>query len=229
MTSAYENPSSLNTFSTRRDVSQVCHSAYVIDTDGVLVHLAIADPPYLGRAAVWYGTTMGKSQLSVRDGGTSKTGVRPADRHPLAHEWDNPDRHEELVHALIDNYDGWALAMAHDNLRDILPMVPASVPVRVGIWTKTQPMPSGARVMNVYEPVIVRVPEGRRASNGCEIFPRDSVTIPRLNNGFAGSKPPAWTRWVLDLMGYDPEADEVDDLFGGSGAVARELAQGVLV
>ena len=193
------------------------------------MRLAIADPPYLGRAAVWYGASMGKSQLSVRDGGTSRTGVRPADHHPLAHEWDDLERHEELVHALIDNYDGWAIAMAHDNLRDYLPMIPREVPVRIGIWTKTQPMPSGARVMNVYEPVIVRIPEGRRSATGQEIFPRDSVTIARINNGFAGAKPPQWTRWVLDMMGYDPDADEVDDLFGGSGAVARELAQGVLV
>ena len=193
------------------------------------MRLAIADPPYLGRAAVWYGESMHSSRMGVKYGGTAKINVRPADCHPLAHEWDDLDRHEELVHALIDNYDGWALAMAHDNLRDILPMVPRSVPVRVGIWTKPQTMPSGARVLNNYEPVIVRVPEGRRAATGQTMFPRDSVTIARINNGFAGAKPPQWTRWVLDLMGYDPEADEVDDLFGGSGAVARELAQGVLV
>ena len=194
------------------------------------MRLAIADPPYLGRAAVWYGQAMGKSQLSSDFGGTArKRGIRPADNHPLAHEWDDPDRHEELVHALIDNYDGWALAMAHDNLRDILPMVPRAVPIRIGIWTKPQSLCGGARVINAYEPAIIRIPEGRRSSAGHTMFPRDSVTISRLNNGFAGSKPPQWTRWILDMLGYDPEADDVDDLFGGSGAVARELAQGVLV
>jgi hypothetical protein len=173
---------------------------------------------------------MHPSKLSKEHGGTARiSGVKPADCHPLAHEWDDPNRHEELVHALIDNYDGWALAMAHDNLRDILPMIPRLEPVRIGIWTKPQTMPGGARVLNTYEPVIVRIPNGRRSSTGATIFPRDSVTISRLNNGFPGAKPPTWTRWVLDMMGYDPEADEVDDLFGGSGAVARELAQGVLV
>jgi hypothetical protein len=191
--------------------------------------LCIADPPYLGRAAVWYGAGMGKSQLSVRDGGTSRTGVRPADHHPDAHLWDDPRKHQELVDRLISDYDGWAIAMAHDNLRNYLRMIPDSTPVRIGIWTKPQPMPSGARVMNVYEPVIVRIPEGRRASNGCKIFPRDSVTISRLNNGFPGAKPPAWTRWVLDMLGYDPDTDAVDDLFEGSGAVRAELAQGVLL
>jgi hypothetical protein len=44
-----------------------------------------------------------------------------------------------------------------------------------------------------------------------------------------GAKPRAWTRWVLDMLGYDPESDTVDDLFPGSGAVSNELAQGVLL
>ena len=42
-------------------------------------------------------------------------------------------------------------------------------------------------------------------------------------NGFAGSKPAAWTLWVLDALGYDPHADTVDDLFPGSGAVSAVL------
>lgn len=193
------------------------------------MRLCIADPPYLGRAAVWYGTGMGKSQLSKRDGGTSRTGVRPADHHPEAHLWDDISKHEELVKKLIADYDGWAIAMAHDNLRDYLPMIPKIVPIRIGIWNKTQPMPSGARVMNVYEPVIVRIPEGRRTANGQTIFPRDSVTIARINNGFPGSKPPSWTRWVLDMMGFNQDEDTVDDLFHGSGSVGAEINQGILI
>ena len=192
--------------------------------------LCIADPPYLGRAAIWYGDRMGKSQLSPEYGGTAGIGgVRPADHHPDAHLWDDIETHRAMVERLIAEYDGWAIAMAHDNLRDYLPLIPAAVPIRIGIWTKPQTMPSGARVINAYEPVIVRIPEGRRSSNGQTIFPRDSVTISRLNNGFPGAKPSAWTRWVLDMLGYDAERDEVDDLFHGSGAVAAELAQGVLL
>jgi hypothetical protein len=192
--------------------------------------LCIADPPYLGRAAIWYGDGMHPSKKSKKHGGTSKiAGPKPADYHPDAHLWDDPQMHKTMVDNLINEYDGWAIAMAHDNLRNYLPMIPSNIPIRIGIWTKPQPMPSGARVMNVYEPVIVRIPEGRRASNGQTIFPRDSVTISRLNNGFPGAKPPAWTRWVLDMLGYDAETDSVDDLFEGSGAVAKELAQGVLL
>jgi hypothetical protein len=170
------------------------------------------------------------SRRGTNHGGTSKiSGPKPADNHPDAHEWDKLEKHQELVERLIANYDGWGIAMAHDNLRDYLPLIPSAIPIRIGIWTKPQTMPSGARVVNNYEPVIVHIPEGRKASNGQTIFPRDSVTISRLNNGFPGAKPPSWTRWVLDMLGYDPEADTVDDLFPGSGAIARELAQGVLL
>lgn len=193
------------------------------------MRLAIADPPYLGRANIWYGDGMKKSQLSKRDGGRSNCGTRPADNNPNAKDWDDPTRHEEMVIQLIDNYDGWVIAMAHDNLRDYLTFVPRNVPVRIAIWTKTQPMPSGSRLMNVYEPCIVHIPAGRRDSEGSGQSVADSVRIPRINNGFAGAKPPAWTRWCLDMMGYDAELDTVDDLFPGSGAVSAELAQGVLV
>ena len=193
------------------------------------MRLCIADPPYFGRAAVWYGDGMRISQLGKAHGGTAKIASRPADNHPDAHLWDNIEKHAEMVQMLIDTYDGWAIAMAHDNLREYLPLIPKSVPIRIGIWTKPQTMPGGARVLNVYEPVIIRIPEGRRASNGQVIFPRDSVTIKRLNNGFPGAKPPAWTRWVLDMLGYDSELDVVDDLFQGSGSVTNEIRQGVLL
>jgi hypothetical protein len=46
--------------------------------------------------------------------------------------------------------------------------------------------------------------------------------------GFVGAKPPAWTHWVLDALGYDAAADTVADLFPGSGGVARAIAQGRL-
>ena len=45
-------------------------------------------------------------------------------------------------------------------------------------------------------------------------------------SGFVGSKPSAWTHWVLDLLGFQP-GDEVTDVFPGSGAVER--AAGVLL
>lgn len=189
--------------------------------------LCIADPPYLGRAAIWYGDGIDRGQLGSDSGGTANvTGFRPADHHPDAHLWDDPEQHRQMVARLVDEYDGWAIAMAHDNLRTYLEWMPHDV--RIGIWVK-RILPGGARVINTWEPVVVRIPEGRRASRGQTQFPRDAMVLRKQGRGFVGAKPPEWTRWVLDMLGYDPETDTVDDLFAGSGAVAAEIAQGVLL
>lgn len=186
--------------------------------------LCIADPPYLGRASEWYGN-VGKTTIA-RNRGIS---YRPADHHPEAEKWDLIETHKELVDRLIANYDRFAVALAHDNLRDYIPLIPRKIPIRIGIWVKPV-LPGAARVLNSYEPVIVRIPEGRRSSIGqTGPFPKDAVTIPRPPSGFTGAKPSAWTRWVLDLMGYNEETDTVDDLFEGSGSVRNEIAQGVLL
>jgi len=190
--------------------------------------LCIADPPYLGRAQVWYGDKMPKSQLGKNQGGTANiSGPKPADFHPQAYLWDQIETHEKLVKNLLENYDGWAIAMAHDNLRDYLPLIPKNVQIKIAIWHKPQNMPTAARVQNVYEPVLVHIPKGRKAAKGQKVFPKDLVTISRINNGFAGAKPPEWTRWILDLLGYQ-EGDQVDDLFEGSGAVSQALNQQIL-
>ena len=188
------------------------------------MRLCIADPPYLGRASEWYGERGNTTVLRNKG-----AGYRPADRHTSAEAWDQLATHAQLVHRLIEEYDGWAIAMAHDNLRDYLPLIPRNVPIRIGIWVK-HPLPGAARILNTYEPVVVRIPEGRRSSVGSPPpHPRDAVSISRESLGFTGAKPRAWTRWVLDLLGYDQETDTVDDLFEGSGAVRAELAQGVLL
>jgi hypothetical protein len=154
------------------------------------------------------------------------TGFIPADNHPEAHIWDDPATHQDLVARMCANYDGWAIAMAHDNLRQYLQWVPPRT--RIAVWVKPV-IPSGARVINVWEPVLVHIPEGRRSSKGQTMFPRDALVARTIPDGFAGSKPPAWTRWVLDMLGYDPDTDTVDDMFHGSGAVAAEIAQGTLL
>ena len=120
------------------------------------MRLAIADPPYLGRAALWYG---GK--------GRSKQGTvgRAAGR----------GRHA---------------------------------------------IPDGARVRSVWEGVFYRVPDSRRAvGTGSRVA--DVLSAAHPVSGFVGSKPSAWTHWVLDMLGYVPTEDEVVDVFPGSGAVSR--------
>jgi hypothetical protein len=41
---------------------------------------------------------------------------------------------------------------------------------------------------------------------------------PEQETGLVGSKPPAFCRWVFDLLGLE-EGDDLDDLFPGTGAV----------
>lgn len=189
--------------------------------------LCIADPPYLGRGKRLYGegaanSGFDKERRRKHAAGTFAVG----DNHPEAHLWDDPSTHEQLVARLVDEYDGWAVAMAWDNLRHYLAWVPSNV--WIGIWVKADSVPSASRLYNPWEPVIVSPPSSRRAHAKGESPIRGVLNASPVKD-FVGSKPPAWTRWVLDMLGYNPETDTVDDLFPGSGAVAAEVAQGVLL
>lgn len=184
------------------------------------MRLAIADPPYLGRATRWYG---------VEGRGISRGKGQP-DQHPNAAEWDDPARHAQLVRDLDRDYDGWAIAAAAQTMAVYLNAAPDA---RVMVWHRENAPPSGARVRNVWEPVFVRIPSTRRGYAG-------GLTVPdvlRAGQGrgvtadkrFTGAKPHEWTHWVLLALGYDAAQDTVDDLFPGSGAVSAAVAQGVLL
>lgn len=185
--------------------------------------LCIADPPYLGRAELFYG----ERDLPQMQFHGSLNQMRKADRHPDAHEWDSPNRHSELVKRLTSEYDGWAIAMVPDNLRQYLQWVPNRT--RIAVWHDPRVMPSGQHPRRRWEPVLIYVPDGRRRVNDVLTPVGDVLTCPHPSGSFAGSKPRQWTRWVLDMLGYNAETDTVDDLFAGSGAVAAEIAQGVLL
>lgn len=182
------------------------------------VRLAIADPPYpptrRGRpvASRWYGDRAH----------TLGPGSYAADHHPEAVEWDDPARHRALLNDLMDQYDGWAIATSVDG-REAYGQLPPEV--RVMVWVKPNAMPGPARIHNKHELVLVYPPAGRRSSRGGLGCVPDVLIEPKRNDGFAGAKPPAWTRWVLDALGYNPATDTVDDLFRGSGAVAAATAQ----
>lgn len=202
------------------------------------MRLCIADPPYLGYASMWYGSEdvtgldlSGNVAVDARRrpqaGRSERSTIRApkkADVHPDAHEWDLPERHAAMVRDLEANYDGWAVAMNPSNLADYLQWI--TKPIRVAVWVKPDAMPHNSRPIRSWEPVIVHVPEGRRRANG-RLPIRDYLVAPKGGSSFAGEKPRAWTRWVLDMLGY-AEGDTVDDLFHGSGAVAAEVAQTVL-
>lgn len=187
------------------------------------MRLAIADPPYLGRADRWYGSGRGSGRTRATEKG--RNGRRP-DHHPDASEWDDPDRHRQLVRDLARDYDGWAVAGAPDYVDLLLAAAPPGA--QLAIWHRPNAMPGGARVLVSWEPVVVFVPPARRG-RATGITVRDVLSTPVLPQGFLGSKPPAWTSWVLAMLGHDAEADEVADLFPGSGAVARATGVRVLL
>ena len=184
--------------------------------------LCIADPPYLGTAEMFYGArAMGAMNVGGNINQTFK-----ADRHPDAHQWDDPEKHREMVEMLCRDYDGWAIAMLPDSLRHYLQWVP-KVTI-VAVWHDPRVMPTGRHPRRRWEPVLVKRAEGRRRVVDVPTPVGDVLTCSHGSGSFAGQKPPQWTRWVLDMLGYDAEIDIVDDLFHGSGAVAAEVAQGVL-
>lgn len=180
--------------------------------------LAIADPPYpplrgsggtKNRASRWYGD----KQRSAKD--------RVADMHPAASEWDNEARHRQLLDDLARDFDGWAIATSPDGVAAYGPL---PIGCRLMAWVKPNAIPGSHRLLSMWEPVIVYPPEGRRSNrNGAGSVP-DVLTCPAPRVGFHGAKPAAWTRWVLAALSYDPSADEVVDMFPGSGLVADALA-----
>jgi hypothetical protein len=180
------------------------------------VRLAIADPPYpplvgsggrKNRASRWYG-----------DGQRSHTD-RPADHHPDAARWDDPAAHRLLFLELCQDYDGFALATTPDGLEVYRPF---PVDIRVMAWVKPNAQPGAHRLRSCWEPVIIRVPEGRRSNRGGRGAMPDVLTA-SVGRGFIGRKPEEWTHWVLAAMSYDPAEDTVHDLFVGSGAVTAAI------
>ena len=182
------------------------------------MRLCIADPPYLGRSRYYDGR--GASGYKSR----GRMNIA-ADAHPDAAKWDDPQSHIDLV-ALLETYDGWVVAMSRDSLPIYLAAAPTA---RVCVWHNPAAWPPGNRVHATWEPMLARIPT-TRAKQGSAQYVKDVLTcVPPRQSGFIGAKPAAWTRWALDVLGYDAETDTVDDLFHGSGAVAAEVAQGVLL
>jgi hypothetical protein len=183
------------------------------------MRLCIADPPYLGRSRYYDG----RGASGFRANGRMN---KAADANPDAAQWDDPEAHRALARSLLADYDGFAIAMSRDSLALYLSELPLC---RVAVWHNPAAWPPGNRIHATWEPALLHVPEGRRAL-GSGVAVKDVLSaVPPRHLGFIGSKPRAWTRWVLDMLGYDPETDTVDDLFHGSGAVAAEIAQGVLL
>jgi hypothetical protein len=178
--------------------------------------LCIADPPYLGRAVRWYG----------KGGCGNGYGAHQADNHPDAAQWDDPETHRALVRRLEEQYDGWAIAMSVHSLSTYLSVVETGSRngIRIAAWHKPSSYPSGSRIANMWEPVLLKIPKERRGhAYGPTV--KDVLTVSPKSVGFVGAKPEAWTRWVLGMLGFDPSLDTVDDIFHGSGSVTAAIDQ----
>jgi len=180
---------------------------------------AIADPPYLGRANRWYGAT------GCGDG----YGLGKPDIHPEAYLWDEPATHKNLINKLMNEYDGFAIALTVHSLSTYMEEIATNSRngIRVMAWVKPSAVPSGNRIQNVWEPVIIKMPKTRKnykSGKSC----KDVLIAHPPRNGFVGAKPSDWTYWVMDAMGVQ-KGDTVDDLFNGSGMVAGAIASRLAV
>lgn len=197
--------------------------------------LAIADPPYPPLFRERFDLAGGESRVTMRSRATRWYGEGPraasdaprADIHPDAGKWDDLSAHRELLLHMVQNYDGWAIATTPDGLGAYHPL---PINAQIMAWHRPTAMPGGGRLIERWEPVIVYIPEERRTREGMRVSNVLTANAPSARGrgrSFVGSKPPAWTRWVLDALGYDPASDQIDDLFPGSGAVAA-AADGML-
>lgn len=165
--------------------------------NGGLVKFAYADPPYLGCGKLY-------------------------SEHPEARAWDEPGEHESLMLRLDRDYDGWAYSLSSVSLPELLPLAPAGI--RIAAWVKPfAAFKRNVRIAYTWEPVIFR--PGRDSSKLGAPVGRDhlaeSIT---LRKGLTGAKPEKFCRWVLDLLGYLPGEDTLDDLFPGTGIMGKVLA-----
>ena len=145
--------------------------------------------------------------------------------HERALDWDDEATHLALLQRLQDDYpDGWVLSCNPRDLRWLLPSTPDDV--RVGAWCKPWHQIRPTTVQFAWESVLWR--GGRKDSKRAPMI-RDWVTASATRQrGLPGAKPPAFNRWVLDLLNVQ-EGGRLDDLFPGTHSLDRERNQGVLL
>ena len=158
------------------------------------MRLAYADPPYIGQAKRHYSN--------------DPSGI-PAE------EVD----HVKLIEQL-NTYDGWALSCSSPTLGYLLTLTPDA---RVAAWVK--PFASWKptqRVQYTWEPVIFKPtrPRGSKSVPSVRDYVSANIT---LRKGTHGAKPDAFCDWILNLLGYVKAEDTIDDLFPGSGSLARAI------
>ncbi len=192
----------------RRDAvtcSQSCRQARhrfereapVLERATAPLRLAYADPPYPGLARRYYA------------------------HHP---DYGGEVDHRELL-SRLQHYDGWALSTSSTALPSLIVIAhELDLDVRVASWHRGARPGRTRGPRRAWEPVLYS--GGRREVS--EQWTDDALAYharPRLTDPqrVVGAKPAAVIYWILGLLGARP-GDELDDLYPGSGGVARAWA-----
>ncbi len=158
-----------------------------VNPDPAPKRLCVADPPFPGLARKYYGR-----------------------EETYAGEVD----HAELIRSLEADFDGWALATAPRNLRELIPLTPPEA--RICSWVKPIGVSTRTRgPHNAWEVLIVKPARLRRPGV------RDYLVAPpsrAAGKKLMGRKPAAWCMWVFAMLGAS-HGDTLVDRFPGTGIV----------
>lgn len=128
--------------------------------------------------------------------------------------------HRALLASLTNGqYSGWALSTSARALRELLPLCPPDV--RVCAWVKPGGVPRTTFGLHNRWEVLLVVP-GRRLRPGVSDW---LFAYPARGWGnLVGRKPVAFCAWLFQCLGMVP-GDHLEDLFPGTGAVARAWSE----
>lgn len=157
------------------------------------MRLAVADPPYPGRAELYIG-------------------------HP---DYRGEVDHHRLL-ADLAGYDGWALATSADALPALCVMAhDLGLVHRVASWHRGHRVTRAGYPLSAWEPVLYRPARpgivGEQVPDALQHGARARTTDPLH---VVGAKPAAWCAWVFGLL-QARVGDQISDLFPGSGGVGR--------
>lgn len=182
----------------RSDTSSRSRRRVVRDVGDNPIRVAYADPPYIGLSRAYYGA-----------------------EDSYAGEVD----HGELIARLEADYpDGWALSCSAYTLDLILPLLPVGE-WHLSPWLKPGPPPRRTKGLHYcWEGLIVV--RGRQRPPGVRDY---LVAHPARRGGtLPGRKPIAFCAFLFQALGLVDEhgrpahpADELDDLFPGTGIIGR--------
>lgn len=134
--------------------------------------------------------------------------------------------HGLLIAYLDAEFDGWALSTGSKTLKYVLGLCPDDV--RVAAWVKPWcSFKKGVNPAYAWEPIIFK--PAARKHDVTQPTTRDWLAANATKQrGFVGAKPAELFRWVRWLMRMRPD-EELLDLFPGSGAGDRALAQAAML